>query len=115
MSVALSFQWEQVVLMLDRNKRLDEQGYALFESLIGLMLLSIISLSLVVALPILLEEYARLDKEQVIYHQLFELHSREHGNKVVVTEPFEFEAIKRGYHWCATYVWRDGNERTICL
>ena len=101
--------------MLGKSKRGNEQGYALLESLIGLMLLSIISLSLIVVLPILLEEHARLDKEQAIYHKLFELHVRGVENNITVTEPFEFEAFRRGYEWCATYVWRDGNERTICL
>lgn len=101
--------------MLGEKKSMNEQGYALLESLIGLMLLSIISLSLIVALPILLEEHARLDKEQAIYHQLFELHDRENGNRIIVTGPFEFEAFRRGHEWCATYVWRDGNERIICL
>jgi len=92
-----------------------EQGYALLESLIGLMLLSIVSLSLIVALPILLEEHARIDREQAILHQLAELHGRGLGNRIIVTESFEFEAFRRGHEWCGRYVWRDGNERVICL
>jgi len=98
--------------MLGKN---EEQGYALLEGLIGLMLLGIVSLSLIVALPILLDEHARLDHEQGIYHQLFELHRSETRNSIIVTEPIEFEAVRRGYEWCAIYMWRDGNERTICL
>ena len=97
------------------GKESNEQGYALLESLIGLMLLGIVSLSLVVALPILLEESARLDKEQQIYHQLFEFHHRTLENRIVVAEPVEFVAFRRGHEWCATYVWRDGLEKTICL
>jgi len=98
----------------------DERGYALLESLIGLMLLGVVSLSLIVALPILLEEHARLDQEQAIYHQLLELHGRETRNNVIVTEPVEFEAFRRGYEWCAVLEVRDsdrreGNERIICL
>ena len=100
--------------MLDENGS-NEKGYALLESLVGIVLLSIVSLSLIVALPILLDEHARLDHEQAIYHQLFELHRREVENNVIVTEPIEFEAFRRGDKWCATYVWRDGNVRTICL
>jgi len=96
--------------MLDK-----ENGYALFESLIGLMLLSVVSLSLVVALPILLDEHARLDHEQAIYHQLLEFHGRRLENNLTITEPIEFDAFRDGYQWCATYIWRDGNERTICL
>ena len=100
--------------MLD--KRNNEQGYALLESLIGLMLLGIVSLSLVVALPILLEEDARLDKEQKIYHQLFEFHGRDIKNNMMITDPIEFEAFRNGYRWCATYIWRgEANARTICL
>jgi len=101
--------------MLGKNKKDNEQGYALLESLIGLTLLSVVSLSLVVALPILLEEHARLDKEQAIFHKLVEFHGRGVENNIIVTEPFEFEVFRRRYEWCATYVWRDGNERTICL
>ena len=102
--------------MLGKNKKINEQGYALVESLIGLMLLGVVSLSLIVALPILLEEHTRLDKEQAIFHQLVEFHGRETRNRVTVTEPFEFEAFRRRHEWCATYVWRrDGSERTVCL
>jgi len=101
--------------MLDKSKKSNNQGYALLESLIGLMLLSIVSVSLIVALPVLLEEHARLDKEQAILHQLAELHGRGLGNRIIVTEPFEFEAVRRGYEWCGIFVWRDGNERIICL
>ena len=116
MNGALFFQWEQVVLMLGRKKKDNEQGYALFESLVGLMLLSIVSLSLVVALPILLEEHARLDTEQAIYHKLFELHSRGSDvNHISVIEPVEFDAFRRGNEWCAIYIWRDGSEKIICL
>ena len=109
MSEMLYFQWEQVVLMLG------EAGYALLESLIGLMLLGIVSLSLMVALPILLDEHERLDHEQAIYHKLLELHGRGIEDNITVMEPFEFEAFRRGYEWCAVYEWRDGYERTICL
>jgi len=84
----------------------NEKGYALFESLIGLALLSIVSLSLVVALPILLEEQARLDQEQAIYHQLFEFHNGGSG---------EINAFRRGHKWCTITVGRDGDEREICL
>ena len=119
-------RWEQVVLMLGKNNKDNEsrvhrelyfrcnKGYALFESLIGLILLSIVSLSLVVALPILLEKHAQLDREQAILHRLVELHERGGGNNIVVAEPFRFEAFRRGDQWCATYR-RNGNERIICL
>jgi len=93
----------------------NEKGYALLESLIGLMLLSVVSLSLVVALPILLNEHARLDYEQAIFHQLVEFHGRGLENNMIITDPLEFEAFKHDDQWCATYVWRDGHVRTICL
>jgi len=92
-----------------------ENGYALFESLIGLMLLGIVSLSLVVVLPVLLDEHARLDQEQAIYHQLMEFHGRGLDNNMSITEPIQFDAFRDGDQWCATYMWRDGYERTICL
>ena len=101
--------------MLDRKRESNERGYVLFESLIGLMLLSIVSMSLIVVLPILLEEHVRLDKEQAIYHQLFELHGREIKEGISMTEPIEFEAFRQGDEWCAIYVWRDGDEKIICL
>ena len=84
----------------------NEKGYALFESLIGLALLSVVSLSLIVTLPILLEEQARLDNEQAIYHQLFELHN---GGSA------EIDAFRYGHKWCATEIRRDGYVRKICL
>ena len=97
------------------GKESDEQGYALLESLVGLMLLSTVSLSLMVALPILLDEHARLDHEQAIVHKLFELHGRGIESDIVASEALEFETFRRGSKWCAIYVWRDGNERTVCL
>jgi len=99
--------------MLDKIK--NEQGYALFESLVGLMLLGIVSFSFIVALPILLEKSARLDHEQQIYHQLFELHGRDDIIDIIITEPVRFTATRRESRWCATYVWRDGIEKIICL
>lgn len=93
--------------MLDRCK--DEQGYLLIESLLGLILLSMVVLSLMTVLPILMDTSARLDKEQAIYHQLFQLQIQG------MSEPDEFDVFKRGDEWCAIYVWRDGSEREICL
>ena len=84
----------------------NEKGYALFESLIGLALLSMVSLSLIVALPVLLEEQARLDTEQAIYHQLFELHQ---GGTP------EIDAFRRGSKWCVVNERSDGHEHEICL
>ena len=101
--------------MLDKIKKNHEAGYALLESLVGLVLLSIVSFSLIAAMPILLSERARLDKEQAIYHQLFELHGRDATGHVIIDEPFRIEAFQQGYEWCAIYGWRDGNERKICL
>ena len=92
------------------NFKKNEKGYALFESLIGLALLSVVSLSLVIALPILLEEQARLDQEQAIYHQLFELHSQSHGGSTI-----EIDAFRRGHEWCTIGIGREGREREICL
>ena len=86
--------------------RRNEKGYALFESLIGLTLLALVALSLIVTLPVLLEEKSYLDKEQAIYHQLFELHQ---GGNV------EIDAFRRDYKWCTTYTRRDGVEHEICL
>lgn len=100
---------------LDNFKINNERGYLLIESLLGLILLSIIALSLITALPILLDANARLDKEQAIYHRLFELHDREIEGSHVITEPYEFQVFRWHDEWCATYVWRDGSEKTICL
>lgn len=99
--------------MLDKVK--DEQGYLLIESLLGLILLSIVAMALITVLPILMDASARLDKEQVIYHRLFEFHVREMEGHHSVTEPYEFNVFKQGDEWCASYVWRDDRERTICL
>lgn len=101
---------------LDYDKIKDEHGYLLVESLLGLILLSMMALSLITALPILLDASARLDKEQAIYQRLYELHHREIEGLHVITEPYEFHAFRRHDRWCATYVWGDdGSERTICL
>ena len=89
-------------LKLDKN----EKGYALFESLIGLALLSIVSLSLIVALPALIEKQVRLDEEQAIYYQLFELHN---GGSP------DINAFRNGHKWCTIYVRSDGHEHEICL
>lgn len=86
--------------------RKNENGYALLESLIGLALLSIVSLSLIVTLPILLEGKVNLDEEQAIYHQLFELHN---GGLP------DINAFRRGHKWCTIYVRSDGHEHEICL
>lgn len=143
MNGLLSFQWGLVALMLDNNKSVagkfrsarifgenigltapekldnnkikDERGYLLIESLLGLILLSIMALSLITTLPILLEASARLDKEQAIYHRLFELHDQEIQGSHVITESDDFRVFRQHDEWCATYVWRDGIEKTICL
>lgn len=94
--------------MLDKCK--DERGYLLIESLLGLILLSVIAMSLITVLPTLMDASARLDKEQAIYHRLFELHDREIEGPQRITEPYEFHAFRRRNGWCAIYVWRD----TIC-
>lgn len=84
----------------------NEKGYALFESLIALALLSIVSLSLVIVLPTLLDEISFLDTQQAIYHQLFELHQgRDAG----------IDVFSRGYEWCTVYERRDGRKHEICL
>jgi len=101
--------------MLGSEQIKDERGYLLIESLVSLILLSVIAMSLITALPILLDASARLDKEQAIYHRLFEWHDRGVDGSFSMTEPYEFNAFRRRDTWCATYVWRDGNERTICL
>lgn len=102
-------------LKLDSYK--NEYGYLLIESLLSLILLSMITLSLITVLPILADASARLDKEQAIYHRLFELYIQETKEPHRVTEPYEFDVFRRGDKWCASYVWGDGgrNEKTICL
>ena len=128
MNGALFSPWELVVLMFDDNKSVagaivstkldrikDERGYLLIESLIGLILLSVITMSLITVLPILLDASARLDKEQAIYHHLFESHDKGIHRPHTITEPYEFDVFRRGDEWCATYVWRDQRARKICL
>ena len=94
---------------------LDEKGYLLIESLLGLVLLGVIAISLITTLPILLDASARLDKEQAIYHRLFEMHDQEVQGSLTITDPYEFTMFRRGEQWCAIYVWRDGSEREVCL
>ncbi|MCL2559196.1 MAG: type II secretion system GspH family protein [Turicibacter sp.] len=99
--------------MLDDLK--NENGYLLIESLLGLVLLGIMALSLVTALPVLLEAGARLDKEQAIYHRLAEFHIQELNGLPILSGADDFEAFRQGERWCGRYVWQDGKTRTICL
>ena len=92
-----------------------EKGYVLLESLVGLVLLSVIALSLVTALPLLLDASARLDVEQSIYHRLAEIHIQELNGEALALETDGFRAVRIRDRWCAVYVWRDEDERTICL
>jgi len=95
--------------MLDKHK--GEQGYLLIESLLSLILLGMIALSLITVLPVLLDASTRLDKEQAIYHGLFELHDHGYMNPIFD----EFDVFKHGDEWCVRYTWRDESERAICL
>ena len=93
----------------------NEKGYLLIEGLIGLLVLAVISLSLLTTLPLLFQASQRLDKEQAIYHTLFELRDRGFEGYVQLTEPFVFTVFDQGDRLCARYQWRDQDERTICL
>jgi len=93
----------------------NEKGYLLIEGLIGLLILATISYSLLRVLPLLVEANHRLDKEQAIYHTLFELHDRGFEGSIRITEPFVFTVFDEGGQLCARYQWRDQGERTICL
>jgi len=100
----------------DEWKRVEnEKGYLLIESLVGLLLLAVVSYSLLSTLPLLMQANHRLDKEQVIYQTLFELHDRGLERSLRVTEPFVFDVFWRGDELCARYEWREQGERTICL
>ena len=93
-----------------------EGGYVLFECLVGLVLLGLVSMSLVLAMPTLLEHRSRLDHEAAIYHKLFELHMSNSGeSEVTFNEPLDFYAYRDGYLWCAVWIWRESSERIICL
>lgn len=103
-------------MLEDKWKRIkNEKGYLLTESLIGLLLLAVVSYSLLSTLPLLVNANHRLDKEQVIYQTLFELHDRGLEGSLTVTEPFTFHVFWRGDELCARYEWREQGERTICL
>jgi len=93
----------------------NEKGYLLLEGLIGLLILAAISYSLLTVLPLLMQTNHRLDKEQAIYHTLFELHDRGFEGTIQLTEPFVFTVFDQGDRLCARYEWRDQDERTICL
>ena len=106
---------------LKLDKVCNERGYILIESLIGMILLSIVSFSLITVLPILAEIDARLDKQQFIHSKLFELqdgilfHGREFEGNLTIYSPFHFQVFHRDQELCATYIWRDNLEETICL
>jgi len=97
------------------SKKNNEAGYALIESLIGLVLLSMVVLSLIVVLPILLNERNRLDKEQMIYHRLFELHIQNVTTDRFYDNVTGIEFFKQGSEWCATYETSSERAITVCL
>lgn len=88
----------------------NEKGYALLESLIALLLLSIVSVTLVGVLPFLIDSRARMDSEQAVYHLLHEMHIREGVGGV-----FEEGVFRDGDEICKIHIWRDGTSREICL
>jgi len=95
--------------------RKNEKGYILIESLIGLLLLSIVSFSLLLTLPLLIEARQRLDIEQAIYHHLIIHQLTDTLENQSIDAPIPFTIFHNSHTWCATYQWRDDNEKTICL
>lgn len=99
----------------------NQQGYILIECLVGLVILSTITLSLVHTLPIIIESQKQLDVEQTIYNKLYELHdqrqfySQPFLDDVRFTTPVSYTVKQQEHQLCATYTWRQRHEKTICL
>lgn len=79
----------------------NEKGYVLLESLIGLMLLSILSATFLQTAPLLLEAKMQLDHQQGAYNQLFQIRTQNISRGIFATE-------------CLIYEWRSFSEE-ICL
>lgn len=92
----------------------NDKGYLLLEALVGLALLSIITTSLLITLPLLIEVDYHLDKRQFIYQRLFELHDRQEMMEFSMEVPFAFEVFRQEERWCAIYLFR-GETHEICI
>ena len=93
----------------------------MIESLVGLIILSTVTLSLMQVLPLMLEARWRLETEQEIYNTLFQLQDQRNFHHATfswplnVREPVPFVVTPNGHQLCATYSRGGSNVQTICL
>jgi len=79
----------------------DQRGYILMESLIGLLLLAILTSTMLHAMPAMLDAKTQLDQRQVVYNRLFEIRSQHISQGI-------FHQV------CEVFQWR-GRYEEICL
>jgi len=91
----------------------NEKGYILIESLVGLVLLSILSLTLILTIPKLIELQYYINQKQLTYQLLhdahiFNTHEFQHNHK-------NLELYFENPRWCARFKRRNNEIVTTCL
>ena len=99
----------------------NERGFILLESLVGLAILSTIILTLLQILPIMIEAKSQIEIEKTIYNTLYMIYdqqtfySQNYPNVLYYDEPVSYFIKPNESPLCAIYLWRDQNEKKICL
>jgi len=99
----------------------NQNGYILLESLVGLMILSVVTLSLIQVFPILFEAKETLEIERSIYNTLYEIRDQQLFYGQIYSEPIHFlhpipyTISPNELPLCATYTWRNQYEKKICF
>lgn len=102
-------------------KLISQQGYILTECLVGLIILSIVGITLVSSLPILLQLQQQLEIEQAIYYKLYELKDQSlfyqttYDFPLQFMNPISYTVIQKDAQLCATYKRGDSTDKTICF
>gem|GEM_PF-1607588 len=101
--------------------KINQQGYILLESLVGLTILSVVTLSLIQVLPLLIETKETLEIERTIYNTLYEIsdqqkfYGRIYPDRVSFSYPISYTITPNEFPICATFIWRNQNEKKICF
>lgn len=99
----------------------NQKGFILFECLISLLILSVITTTLVQILPTLLKSKVALHHEQIIFNELYQTKDQFlfHGLSLdfdrLYSYPIPYQIVPLGEQLCAIYSKGVAHETKLCL
>lgn len=99
----------------------NQKGFILFECLISLLILSVITSTLVQTLPTLLNSKVTLEHEQTIFNELYRVKDQVlfHGLSIdsdrFYTHPIPYRIVPSQQQLCAVYSKGVNHETKLCL